>query len=743
MAQVHAPYHFVPLSKWVYMPDWAHLVSHDVPFENGLSGTIDYTLVNQTPLCVGQEHVKQDNAPTGVKWTKDPQGNPIIPGSSIKGMLRSVLEIASFGKFGQVDNSHLSYRDVSSHSEYLDTVSKKSKVEAAWLRFDTDRQKWQLHLCQFAKVRHGLIQSQFGVALENEEPATVKYAKFPLTKEVFVTPYKKTIKGKDFYWADDLKEGKYKAHMVFCNHRVFDATRADPKDYDFSYCFYGEHRPVSVADSILEELVQKCFKSHDEKQVNYLQKHAHAEFGMPVFALLDKQGKTLKSLGLARMPRLMYQHDFHSLAQNWQKDALSEHVFDLAECMFGTLRDKGLSLKSRISFSDARLANKTKCEMSPVVTLGGPKPSFLATYVEQKEGSNEYIDYNAKYARLSGWKRYVAQPGFSSNYTGPKSADEEENTEVQSKLEFVAVGTQFRGRIVFHNLLPEELGALLWTIKFGKQADVHHQLGHGRSLGAGLVKIQDLTLNNAYAEQSASPEALINGFEQHMNARHPQQDTQSWTHSPQIQHLLAMANPTLHTQRNLRYIPYEQKAKDSQYRKIQNSKTSLPGLTVNDELLGRMESTQVSDTGSASFAKGRLCELVDKKTEASIWFKDKLFKSKRYERERDEVLESQREADRITQLQSSSGDRRGLDDVLALRETLKTVERHVRPSLNSKIFELLGQVVEGEMSLIAAQELIAIASDEDVSDYLSAGKKKIKDYQRKLKAAQQFVEQST
>ena len=53
MTTVTAPYHFVPLSKWVYMPDWAHIVSHDVPFEDGVSGVIDYHLTNHTPLCVG------------------------------------------------------------------------------------------------------------------------------------------------------------------------------------------------------------------------------------------------------------------------------------------------------------------------------------------------------------------------------------------------------------------------------------------------------------------------------------------------------------------------------------------------------------------------------------------------------------------------------------------------------------------------------------------------------------------
>ena len=51
--EMHTPYHFVPLSKWVYMPEWAHLVSHDHPFQQGFSGVIDLTLVNHSPLCVG------------------------------------------------------------------------------------------------------------------------------------------------------------------------------------------------------------------------------------------------------------------------------------------------------------------------------------------------------------------------------------------------------------------------------------------------------------------------------------------------------------------------------------------------------------------------------------------------------------------------------------------------------------------------------------------------------------------
>jgi len=57
--QLHTPYRFVPLSRWIYMPDWSPLVSHDHPFEDGVSGVLRYTLKNVTPLLVGAEQKAQ------------------------------------------------------------------------------------------------------------------------------------------------------------------------------------------------------------------------------------------------------------------------------------------------------------------------------------------------------------------------------------------------------------------------------------------------------------------------------------------------------------------------------------------------------------------------------------------------------------------------------------------------------------------------------------------------------------
>ena len=44
MPTIKAPFNFVPLSDKVFFPDWADKISHDIPFEDGVSGTIELTL---------------------------------------------------------------------------------------------------------------------------------------------------------------------------------------------------------------------------------------------------------------------------------------------------------------------------------------------------------------------------------------------------------------------------------------------------------------------------------------------------------------------------------------------------------------------------------------------------------------------------------------------------------------------------------------------------------------------------
>ena len=100
--KLHAPYAFVPLSAWVYEPNLPGEISHDVPLEGGFSGAAVIEAIAESPLLVGgrREYPNGASGPTVVRPFVLPDGRAAIPGSSLRGLIRNTLEIASFSRIG-------------------------------------------------------------------------------------------------------------------------------------------------------------------------------------------------------------------------------------------------------------------------------------------------------------------------------------------------------------------------------------------------------------------------------------------------------------------------------------------------------------------------------------------------------------------------------------------------------------------------------------------------------------------
>ena len=60
MSNMKSPFNFVPVSEKVYFPDWSEQISHDVPFSDGVSGTIHLHITTHTPTFVRNGHTKED-----------------------------------------------------------------------------------------------------------------------------------------------------------------------------------------------------------------------------------------------------------------------------------------------------------------------------------------------------------------------------------------------------------------------------------------------------------------------------------------------------------------------------------------------------------------------------------------------------------------------------------------------------------------------------------------------------------
>ena len=515
------PYSFVPCATSIYVPHWAHQVSHDIPFRESYSGAIDVTLTNHGYLCVGGTSGSKDrdkNKISSISWAKTPDGKTVIPGSSIKGMLRNDAEIICFGKFQQFTNKLYAFRDVTSSKTDYFARYKDFTVSAAWIKLNDDGTV-SARLCSCAKAFNGDINTLLKLSGDREIKNSVpdggknisrtadgkvkndnlkdKYLK---AGKGFKTQYKATIcdlerkinngiKKRAHFEFDQDKFDSSSAvdgYLVFTNYRVEDEKIPNHKKYvNYSYFYYD------IKDTVIDVSVDVYNKfersqSPDTKElVTFLKNNQHKEYGFPVWVFRDKKG-VIQEIGICRMPRLLYQYSIDDKVN--QKSHNSDYVFDLPELMFGTIRNgdcSNFSLKSRIGFSDF-ISNDVISGSSfsrKILVLQEPKTSFTDGYLVNDQ-NNEQTNYQQSNSRISGWKRYKVQETFAN-------VDSSSFTDAQkSEVEFLTrPGNKFKGTILFHNLRKEELGALLYVIKFWDNENCFHMLGHAKPYGAGAVKM--------------------------------------------------------------------------------------------------------------------------------------------------------------------------------------------------------------------------------------------------------------
>ncbi|HHB79429.1 MAG TPA: hypothetical protein ENK85_09390, partial [Saprospiraceae bacterium] len=167
---LYAPYNFVPLNKKVVIPHWIDRISHDVPFKDGESGEFKVRITAKTPIFVKDGLSKEEEAK---KYDKDGiqitphefcqhNGQYYIPGSSIKGMVRNVLEIMSFGRMDKVNDHRYAVRDLNNKELYQSHFG-VDKVYGGWLQKDESNQYTISGWGFPGRISHQELQDKYGV----------------------------------------------------------------------------------------------------------------------------------------------------------------------------------------------------------------------------------------------------------------------------------------------------------------------------------------------------------------------------------------------------------------------------------------------------------------------------------------------------------------------------------------------------------------------------------------------------
>lgn len=570
---ITAPYNFAPLPEKVVLApqDWVQSTSHDIPLDDGLCGSIDYTLTAHSPLLVGG--LRSHDGQTGeVRFFKTPDHRHAIPGSSLRGMIRAVLEIATFGKFRQVDDRRFGYRDLSNSSlgVYYKHAMIKQPTHAGWLSFNAGC--WQLKPCEFARIHHDQLGTLKGWSPPSPLPCSCAalYAQ----------------------WRGSLRL-KFKG--IDSKNTVVDVslntdapgttgtlvmTGMPNRNKKREFVFYDETPAPPLADEHVTRAVndlQQMVNALDPAQIKasswtYWKRRIEQGESAPVFFKRDEQER-VDSIGMAFMYKLPYAHTVHELIDAQHRDAAP----DLAELIFGHIdeHEHGQhSLRGRVNF-DLAIEETPACMAPPLTTvLNGPKASYYPNYIDQGGKTTDviYKTYDDDKARLRGWKRYPAREQITNGTQGTDA--------VSTTLHPLASGTAFKGRVVFHNLRPEELGALLWTLSWGGRPDLRHSLGMGKPLGYGQVAFTldrlDLRPNNP--ARAIDKDAAIERFKRFMDTQIAETGV-TWEKHATLQSLIAMADPAQSQGRTLEHMRLAMRGPND-FSNAKNQRLALPNYIV-------------------------------------------------------------------------------------------------------------------------------------------------------------------
>ncbi len=537
--QVSAPYNFVPLNEVVYCPEWANSISQDIPFEDGEDGWIEIVWKNFSPLCVRDASEKKDETdnktPLHSMRIKDSTGNwhYFIPGSSLKGMLRSIMSVMSYGNFTQYDNKSFGQREIA-NKEYRE---KMSDVKFGWFLKDTN-ENYILRPCS--------------EDVENIEIEELKklYPEFDNEKSAWKRNEK--IDGNTF--------PHYKKNGTV--YRIFATGKMGGKKHELLI------PQTTEVEEVVPKSVKDTFFSIYEVTPDFENYRTKIEEGqeIPVSFKRDKTGNII-AIGMGKMFRYPYKYDIKTLVGNSQDSQSYVGKHDLCETIFGWT-DKNYSMKGRVQISNAFMQEEFRTNMQEVKgVFGTPKPSFYPFYLKQDSYPNiKNYDDNAK---ISGRKFYRIHKGNSTML--PPKGNKEDN-KIETSFIPIPENNLFLMRINIHNLRKVEIGALLAAITFNHTEGAFHNIGAAKGFGYGKIKCEKIKLNGFKFQE----EEYLKAFEMEMENFVREKTKEDYTSSNSIQTLIGIASE--HQDKDVRQMEMKNSQGDNDFEACKKASNKLKEL---------------------------------------------------------------------------------------------------------------------------------------------------------------------
>lgn len=483
------PYNFVPTTE----PNQCI----DAETEGGThTGYLTCRLVTRTPLAIPDVENKERRETYGKEHDYYPfmsvGATRIIPGSSIRGVIRNIYESTTNSCMVTVAGDDVITARTGATESFKPGILRRENN--GWGLYEADR---------IAMVVNDGVHKRF----------------YNPGKDIrsFDNSHKSgdnilTINGTDYAWGEHVwitmgdaytKESNYGKSREIWPATVKNISKQQKDEYVDGYLYVGEQFTARKhAESVFIQKERLC--DIDAAHIAKLEKTWDVYNDTAVNRNAERNGwyrgyETAKRNGV--IPLWYNNKDqerlylsFASIGRRAYDNALSDicnvghtctnrnHLCK-ACALFGMVGDQ--SMGSKVRFTDAHgISNVESMGDVLLKELGSPKPSYLPFYT--KDG----CDYDATGIEVRGRKYYWHNPAAATKsavYTGRDASR-------SAEVELVGPGAEFEFKVYYDAITDEQLAELVWAMTLGENDDrAEHphliKIGHGKPLGLGSAKV--------------------------------------------------------------------------------------------------------------------------------------------------------------------------------------------------------------------------------------------------------------
>lgn len=421
----------------------------------------------------------------------------MIPGSSLRGMIRSVYEAAS--------NSCLPF--------LLDNkpISQRNPLYAGFTRrglleYDKEQKQWKLYSTVKSWYKAASFQNEIDregtycgknngdyVAFDTDEEGMYLLEEDQTDDRHGWLQYNRPVNAKGEYNFTVLQKAE--------ETPIFEWEQGDFTPYkSLLSALRGDGAVGNQGNS--NEVARKAL----EQALERVKENGGC---VPVWFLYDKKNREvyLSGASIGRVGRRRHWEDI--LEDHTTCDSLE--ALCPACLLFGTTKGKHTDVKNsdsglrgRLRFTDAEPIHIAGKEKHTLQILGMPRPSSFEFYLDKPQSNAAYWNFDY-YSYSTGENSHEfevlekATPrGRKMYWHGQTMADRDKRDKQNSTMEAVSIGSVFRFRIYFDRITEQQLQDLIWVITLGdnrSESTRQHKLGHARPLGYGSVK---LTVDKQY-----------------------------------------------------------------------------------------------------------------------------------------------------------------------------------------------------------------------------------------------------